>query len=205
MCIDYFAFVTRTGIKRKFILETFRFQDENDYEYEIFSIASSARAWGSDILAGKHGSRRHSTTSFSQRVVVAGGGLSNVRSFSILQSGEGSTSFNNDNSSNFSCEKKYNEEFRGVYFLTIREKTLNQTSYSSSFSSANIKVCILIWTLSFLIGANERKFSKKSRNHSVMSYKINSTIQKFLQGDFIIEWLHQRSLSSDVCPRHKLF
>ena len=26
--------------------------------------------------------------------------------------------------------KKYNEEFRGVYFLTIREKTLNQISYS---------------------------------------------------------------------------
>ena len=31
-----------------------------------------------------------------------------------------------------------------------------------------------------------------------MSYKINNTIQKFLQGDFIIEWLHQRILSSDV-------
>ena len=81
-------------------------------------------------MAGKHGSRRHSTTSCSQRVVVAGGGLSNVRSFSILLSGEGSTSFNNDNSANFSGEKKYNEEFRGVYFFTIREKTLNQTSYS---------------------------------------------------------------------------
>ena len=38
------------------------------------------------------------------------------------------TSFNNDNSANFSGEKKYNEEFRGVYFLTIREKTLNQIS-----------------------------------------------------------------------------
>ena len=75
-------------------------------------------------MAGKHGSRRHSITSFSQRVLVAGGGLSNVRSFSILQSGEGSTSFNNDNSANFPGEKKYNEEFRCVYFLTIREKTL---------------------------------------------------------------------------------
>ena len=75
-------------------------------------------------MVGKHGSRRHSTTSFSQRVVVAGGGLSNVRSFSILQSGEGSTSFKNDNSANFSGEEKYSEEFRGVHFLTIREKTL---------------------------------------------------------------------------------
>ena len=61
---------------------------------------------------------------------MAGGGLSNVRSFSILQSGEGSTSFNKDNSANFSGEKKYNEEFQGVYFLTRREKTLNQISYT---------------------------------------------------------------------------
>ena len=53
-----------------------------------------------------------------------------VRSFSILQSGEGSTSFNNDNSANFSGEKKHSEEFWGVYFLTLREKTLNQISYS---------------------------------------------------------------------------
>ena len=28
-------------------LETFRFWDKNDYEYEIFSIVSSARAWAS--------------------------------------------------------------------------------------------------------------------------------------------------------------
>ena len=32
------------------------------------------------------------------------------------------TSFNNDNSASFSGEKKYNEEFRGVYFLTTRKK-----------------------------------------------------------------------------------
>ena len=31
-----------------------------------------------------------------------------------------------------------------------------------------------------LIRGNAKKFTKKSRNHSVMSYKINSTIQKFL-------------------------
>ena len=36
--------------------------------------------------------------------------------------GKGSTSFNNDNSDNFFDEKKYNEEFRGVCFLTTREK-----------------------------------------------------------------------------------
>ena len=43
---------------------------------------------------------------------------------------EGSTSLSNDNSANLSGEKKYNEELRGVYFLTVREKTLNQISYS---------------------------------------------------------------------------
>ena len=53
------------------LLETFRFYDENDYEYEIFSIVSIARAWGNVILAGKRGSSRHSTTSFSESVVVA--------------------------------------------------------------------------------------------------------------------------------------
>ena len=37
---------------------------------------------------------------------------------------EGSTSLSNDNSANFSGEKKYNEELRGSsYFLTVREKT----------------------------------------------------------------------------------
>ena len=54
------------------ILESFRFLDEYDYEYEIFSILSSAHAWTSVILAGKRDSRRHSTTSFSENVVVAG-------------------------------------------------------------------------------------------------------------------------------------
>ena len=43
----------------------------DDYEYEIFSILSSARALTSVILAGKRSSRRHSTTSFSENVVVA--------------------------------------------------------------------------------------------------------------------------------------
>ena len=51
--------------------ETFRFSDEYDYEYEIFSVLSSVRAWASVILAGKRGSRRHSTASFRTNVVVS--------------------------------------------------------------------------------------------------------------------------------------
>ena len=50
--------------------ESFRFLDENDYESEIFLILSSARAWSSDILAGKHDCRRHATTSLGENVVV---------------------------------------------------------------------------------------------------------------------------------------
>ena len=37
----------------------------------MFPIMSSARARTNVILAGKHGSRRQSTTSFSENVVVA--------------------------------------------------------------------------------------------------------------------------------------
>ena len=85
------------------ILESFyRFWDENDCVYEIFSIVSSARAWGSVNLAGKRGSRRKST----KRGRSGGNKLSNVRSFIILLSGEDLTSFNNDDSTNFSGEKK---------------------------------------------------------------------------------------------------
>ena len=97
------------------ILESFyRFcRDEKDCVYEIFSIVSSARAWGSVILEGKRGSGRQSTT----RGRSGGNKLSDVRSFIILLSGEGLTSFNNDNSTNFSGEKKKDNEE-----LTIREK-----------------------------------------------------------------------------------
>jgi len=70
------------------------------------------------ILAGKRGSLRHSTTSFSENVVVA------ERSYQMfLRSGERVTSFTKGDSAYFSGEGKYNEEFRGVYFLTIHEKT----------------------------------------------------------------------------------
>ena len=87
-----------------------------------FSLPSPSSDLKVPILAGKRGSRRHSTTSFSENVVSGGNKLSNARSFSILQSGEVSTFFNNVNSANFSGEKKYNEGLRGVYFLTIHEK-----------------------------------------------------------------------------------
>ena len=48
-------------------IESFRFWDEN----EIFSVLSTARAWTNVILEGKSDSRRDSTTSFDENVVVA--------------------------------------------------------------------------------------------------------------------------------------
>ena len=52
------------------VLESFRFKDKN-YEKEIFSILSGARARTNVILAGKCDDHRHSSTSFSENVVVA--------------------------------------------------------------------------------------------------------------------------------------
>ena len=52
------------------VLESFRFKDKN-YENEIFSILSGARARTNVILAGKCDDHRHSSTSFSENVVVA--------------------------------------------------------------------------------------------------------------------------------------
>ena len=53
------------------MIGSFRFWDEDDYEYEISSMVSIAHALTSFILAGKRDSRHHSTTSFSENVVVA--------------------------------------------------------------------------------------------------------------------------------------
>ena len=53
-------------------MESFKFWDEDDYKYEIFSILIIAHVWTSIILAGKHDSHPHSTMGFSENVVVAG-------------------------------------------------------------------------------------------------------------------------------------
>ena len=58
--------VLQTGV-----IKELQIQDEDNYENEIFSILSTAHARNDVILAGKCGSRRQSTTSFSENVVVA--------------------------------------------------------------------------------------------------------------------------------------
>ena len=54
------------------LIESFTFSDEDDYEYEIFSILSIERLRTNIILVGKCDSHRHSTMGFSKKVVVAG-------------------------------------------------------------------------------------------------------------------------------------
>ena len=49
-------------------------------------------------------------------VVSGGDKLSNVRSFIVLRTVEGSTSSNKGKSANVSCENKYIEAFQGVHF-----------------------------------------------------------------------------------------
>ena len=58
--------------ERDFLLSpSLLLRDEEDYEYKIFSIPSSAFARTNVILARKRGSRRHSTTNCSTNIVVA--------------------------------------------------------------------------------------------------------------------------------------
>ena len=78
----------------------------NDNEYEIFLILGIAHAWTSVILGGKRDSRRHSTTSFNENVVVAGTRSQMLEVLAFCNSGEVLTSFNNDNSANFSGWQK---------------------------------------------------------------------------------------------------
>ena len=64
---------------------------------------------------GNNFTRHHPITHMN--VVVAGNMLRNVTSFIILQSGEGLTSFNKDNSANFTGEKKTSMKLSGCLFL----------------------------------------------------------------------------------------
>ena len=55
-----------------------------------------------------------------------------LRSFTILPSGEGLSSFNKNNRVNFYGKKKWSEGLWSVYLLRIREKTLSEILSSSS-------------------------------------------------------------------------
>ena len=99
------------------------------------------------ILAGKLGSRRHSNASFSE-CRSSGNKLSKVKGFSILQSGEGLTSFNNDNSATF-----WRENLVAVAILmrVLASVVVAETSYQ------RLKV------LAFYNNDNSATFSGKKR------------------------------------------
>ena len=111
------------------MLESCRFEDEDDYESEIYSIISIARTCASVILAGKHDSRRHSTAGFSENVVVAGTSYQMCEVFIILRSREGLTSFSMNNRANVFSENKSKMKLSVVSFfcfvLRKRAKTLS--------------------------------------------------------------------------------
>ena len=83
-------------------------------------ILSTAHGWTSVILAGKRGSRRHSTTSFVARMSQWWKQvIKSWTSIIILRSGEGLTSFNKHNHAYFSGETKSTIKLscRGVHFF----------------------------------------------------------------------------------------
>ena len=99
-----------------------RFDDEDDYEYEIFSIPSRARAWASVILTGKRDSRRHSATWYSK--TTAGTSYQMWEVFNILRSGEGLTSFSMEIAVlTFLVKKKGKMKLSGVSFFFFFENT----------------------------------------------------------------------------------
>ena len=102
--------------------ESFRFWDDDDYEYEIFSIGSCVNAWASVILAGKRDSRRHSATSFSENAEVAGTSYQMQEVLSFCYREVLRTSFSINKPTNLSSEKKKNEAFQGVFFLEHAQK-----------------------------------------------------------------------------------
>ena len=104
-------------------LESFRFEDENEYEREIFLILSIARAWASVILAGKRDSRRVAVVETSYQMLQ------------VLSFCDRERAWPRSHKSiimitvlTFLVTLKYDEAFRGTYFLRIREKNLSQIS-----------------------------------------------------------------------------
>ena len=79
------------------------------------ALVSITHAWTNAILAGKRDSRRHSTMSFSENVLVAGTSYQ-MLSF-CYQERAFKTSFSINNRIKVFGEKKENEPFLAVLFL----------------------------------------------------------------------------------------
>ena len=77
---------------------------------------------------GKLGSRRHSTTSFSENVVVAETSYQMLDVLAFCNRERAQPPSITITVLTFLVKKS--EEFQEIYFLRIREKSLNQISYS---------------------------------------------------------------------------
>ena len=88
------------------IVGTFRFKDENDYEYEIFSLDNIERAQTSVILAGKTWYRRHFSTRFCKIVVVSKQVKTTVVVLAFLDQWKGSVTSNQNNWATYAANKE---------------------------------------------------------------------------------------------------
>ena len=64
--------VAKCRFFRRLLIERFRFKDEDHYEYQYLLSTKSCKLVSQLHFAGKCDSRRHSTTSFTSNVTVAG-------------------------------------------------------------------------------------------------------------------------------------
>ena len=107
------------------------------HRLNIDRCISCVRVRTNVILAGKCDSHRHSSTSFSENVVVAKTSYQMLQILSFIDR-ERAFSFKGNKRSNFRGEKKY-DAFRGVYFQRIGKKFRPRQSPSSS----NLKLSII--------------------------------------------------------------
>ena len=97
--------------------------------YEFLSILNSARARTSVILAGKRGSRRHSTTSLSENVELAETSYQMLEVLSFCDR-KGASSPSLKITALTFLVKNGKMKLSGESILRIREKTLSLISYS---------------------------------------------------------------------------
>ena len=96
------------------IREAFGFKGEDDYDGDIFSLVSTrepAPFWREKVIGVVILLR------VLARMPISGNKLLVVKSLIILRSGDGQTSFNENNHANYCGEKIYNKAFQGVYFV----------------------------------------------------------------------------------------
>ena len=105
-------------------IESSRFWDEDEYtitrfsQYWVLLTREPASIWEENVIASSF------YYEFCLECCSGGNTLSNVRSFIILPSGDGLTTFSINDPANFFGEKKSEMKPSGVSFFKTRIKTL---------------------------------------------------------------------------------